>query len=183
MATRIQNQTLDPAAGTSSEPALLEPADFVRLFRDLMERLPQPEVGPGNRAFRRRLAHVDPKFIALAINALATHPAAQAALGLSADDLRASAALIDEWASVADAMAPLQRAILAGNDIRRQRLGLRAMQVYRISEQVARDSGDEKLAAIVREMKRMNKFGRVRSRRRRGQSPPETPPDVLVKPA
>lgn len=177
MATRNQNQTLDPAAGTSSAPVPVEPEELVRQFRELAERLPHPQAAPGNRPFRRRLAHIDPKFVTLAINAIGSAPPAQAALTRTDDDLRLEVAVIERWSAVTDELKAMLRTVLADNDIRRQRLGLKAMQAYRICEQLERDSGDEKLTAYVREMRRMDKFGR---RRRRPGTPPELPPDVVA---
>ncbi len=186
MADKNGQSTTDPAAGTTPPLEPLTPEEAIRQFRALMERVPFPQAPPAHRPFRRRLAHVDPKFVDASINAVGASPEAQAALNRSDEELRAEVDFIARWSAFGDEMTGGLRTVLAANDIRRQRLGLIALQGYRICEQLARDEGNEKLMSFVREMKRMKKFGRVR-RRRPGTPPEETlttcrPPPRWLKP-
>lgn len=175
MTERNSQTTTDPAAGTNPSPEPLTPEEAIVQFRALMARVPFPQAPPAHRPFRRRLSHVDPKFVDATINAVGAAPEAQAALGASDQELRAEVQFVAHWSAFIDEMTAGLRTVLAANDIRRQRLGLKSLQAYRICEQLARDEGNEKLTSFVREMKRMKKFGRVRRRR------PETPPEETAR--
>ncbi|HYC90969.1 MAG TPA: hypothetical protein VEO54_17250 [Thermoanaerobaculia bacterium] len=165
MADKNLQSTTNPAAGATPSPEPLTPEEAIQQFRALMARVPFPQAPPAHRPFRRRLSHLDPKFVDAAIHVVGASPEAQAALGSSDEELRAEVEVIARWSGFGDEMMAGMRKVLAGNDIRRQRLGLKALQGYRICEQLARDEGDEQLTSYVREMKRMKKFGRVRRRR------------------
>ena len=175
MADNNNQPAVDPAAGTIPSPVSLEPEEVVQQFRAVMERVPFPQAPPAHRPFRRRLSHVNPKFVDGMINAIGASPAAQAALSRSDEDMRAEADVIDRWSAVADELKGMLRTILAANDIRRQRLGLTTLQAFQICTQLSRDEGNEKLTSYVREMKRIGKFGRSNSHRRK----PDTPPEVI----
>ena len=54
-----------------------------------------------------------------------------------------------------------------------QRIGLTALKTYAISRQLVRDAEVPDLLPHVKEMQRLNKFGRVR---RKAAQPPEAPP-------
>lgn len=175
MADKNPQSTTDPAAGATPSPEPLTPEEAIQQLRALMARVPFPQAPPAHRPFRRRLSHVDPKFVDAAINAIGASSEAQAALGASDAQLRTEVEFVARWSALTDEMTAALRTLLAANDIRRQRLGLTSLQAYRICEQLARDEANEKLISFVREMKRMKKFGRARRRR------PETPPEETAK--
>lgn len=171
MATNNNQPAVDPAAGTNPPPASLEPEEVVQQFRAVMERVPVPETTPAHRPFRRRLSHVNPKFVDAMINAVGASPSVQAALSRSDQDMRSEADVIARWSAVADELKGMLRTVLAANDVRRQRLGLTTLQAFQICTQLSRDESNETLMSFVREMKRISKFGRTR--RRRSDMPPE----------
>jgi L-asparagine transporter-like permease len=178
MAENNNPQTaLDPAAGTIPSPVPLTPEEVVQQLRAIMERIPFPQAPPAHRPFRRRLSHVNPKFVDGMINAVGASPAAQAALSCTDADLRARSNVIDGWSTVVDETQSMARTILAGNDVRRQLLGLVTLQAFQICTQLARDGSDEQLNSYVLAMKRIGKFGRSRRRR------PDTPPEETAKKA
>jgi len=69
------------------------------------------------------------------------------------------------------------REIVQANRQRRQRIGLAALQTYKICEQLARDETHaSRLAAHIGEMKKLNTFGR--SRRKAPQPDPQPTPST-----
>jgi hypothetical protein len=169
-----QSTTVDPAAGTSTSPPPITPEEVVRQFRALMDQIPVPQAASGHRPFRRRLSHVDPNFVGATINAVGVSPSAQSAIGQSDEDMRAEVDVIARWSAVADELQGMWRRVLAANDIRRQLIGLATLQAFRICEQLARDQDNDQLSSHVRQLQRMNKFGRTRRRK------PDAPPEVAA---
>ena len=165
-----QSQTESPA------PAMLSPEQIVQQLRALRAQIPLPDALPAMPASRRRrLAHVDAQFIVAAINASGASPAVQAALGRTDEDLRQETDASNRWTAVTDEVRALLQILLDANTLRRQRIGLAALQTYKICEQLARDDVHaSRLAAHIGEMKRLNKFGRAR-RKAPQQDPQPTP--------
>jgi hypothetical protein len=93
----------------------------------------------------------------------------------SDEDLRQENEATIRWTAVADELRSLLQEILQANTQRRQRVGLAALQTYKICEQLARDETHAtRLAAHIGEMKKLNKFGR--SRRKAPQPDPQPTP-------
>ncbi|HEX6100119.1 MAG TPA: hypothetical protein VF432_27650 [Thermoanaerobaculia bacterium] len=169
----IQKSTLDPAE--TDPKAELPPEEFVLQLREMLARLPKPAVATAPAALRRRLAHVDPNFVQASINAAGSTPEVQSVLGLTEAEMRQETDLSNRWTAVADMARTLLKEILAANTVRRQRIGLAALQTYAICRQLARDDRHAtRLTAHLAEMKRLNKFGRAR--RRPAESEPEPLP-------
>ena len=96
-------------------------------------------------------------------------------LGRTDEEMRLETEASNRWTAVADESRTLLKEILAANTIRRQRIGLAALQTYAICRQLARDDRHAtRLAAPLAEMKRLNKFGRAR--RKPAEPGPEPPP-------
>lgn len=171
--TTNQKSTLNPAEGTDSE-APSTPEEFVLQIRAMLARLPKPEAASAPVALKRRLAHVDPNFVQASINAAGTTPEVQNMLGRTDEEMRQETEAANRWTAVADEARTLLKEIVAANTIRRQRIGLAALQTYAICRQMARDERHAtRLAAPLAEMKRLNKFGRAR------RKPAEAEPEPL----
>ena len=99
----------------------------------------------------------------------------QTALGRTDEELRQENDATIRWTAVADELRSLLGQILEANIQRRQRVGLAALQTYKICQQLARDETHAtRLAAHIGEMKKLNKFGR--SRRKAPQPDPQPAP-------
>ena len=160
---------------TSPAPEMLSPEEVVQQVRALRARIPLPQPPAVPVLPRRRLAHVDPQFVTAAINAVGVSEIVQAALGRTDEDLRQENEATIRWTVVADELRSLLQEILQANTQRRQRVGLAALQTYKICEQLARDETHAtRLAAHIGEMKKLNKFGR--SRRKAPQPDPQPTP-------
>jgi hypothetical protein len=70
------------------------------------------------------------------------------------------------------------RASVEVTTIRRQRIGLAALQTYQICQQLARDEKHAGLKTHIQEMRRLNRFGRVR----RATAAPQPVPEPVAKP-
>ena len=161
----------------SPAPAMLSPEEVVQQLRALREQIPLPDALPAAMpaSRRRRLAHVDANFIVAAINATGASPTIQTALGRTDADLRQETDVSDRWTAVIDEVRSLLQSLTDANAVRRQRVGLAALQTYQICQQLARDDVHaSRLAAHIGEMKKLNKFGR--SRRKAPQPAPQPQP-------
>lgn len=159
MATNTQqSQTPSPA------PAMLSPEQVVEQLRALRAQIPLPDsLPPLPASRRRRLAHVDPQFVVAAINATGVSPAVQTALGRTDEDLRQESDASGRWTAAIDEVRALLQSLIDANLLRRQRVGLAALQAYKICQQLARDDTHAtRLATHIGEMKKLNKFGRPR---------------------
>jgi hypothetical protein len=167
----IENPPSPKALEAGPPAVLLAPDEAVLQLRALQEQMPQMEPSLStSRSLRGQLQHVDPLFISAAVAAVGSSDAVQSALGRTDEALREEIDLSARWFAVADeARAILRRSIVIAT-VLRQRVGLATLQAYKICQQLERDVAHAKLTTHVVEMKRLNKFGRVRRR------PPETEP-------
>jgi hypothetical protein len=175
--SNIQKSTLNPAEETEPK-APLTPEEFVLELRALRARIPQPDPASVPAAIRGRLAHVDPRFVLASINAVGTSTEIQACLGRTDEDLRAEIEVANRWNAAAEEGRTLVKELMAANVVHRQRVGLAALQTYQVCRQLARDGRHTTaLSTHIAEMKRLNKFGRVR------RKPPADGEPQLVKQA
>jgi hypothetical protein len=163
--------TQNPSPAT----ATLSPEQVVQQLRALRAQIPLPDSLPAMPASRRRrLAHVDGQFVVAAINAAGVSPTVQTALGRTDEELREENEVSGRWTAVTDELRALLQILTDANTLRRQRIGLAALQTYKICQQLARDDAHAaRLATHIDEMKRLNKFGR---RRKTAQPSPQPIP-------
>jgi cation transport regulator ChaB len=133
-----------------------------------------PDPAPAPAALRRRLSHVNADFVYAAINAAGASDVVQNALGRTDEDLRQETDAAVRWSAVADELRALLQSVVMANTVRRQRIGLAALQTYKICQQLAREDGQAaRLGTHIAEMKKLNRFGR---RRTPVAPPPATAP-------
>ena len=156
---------------TNDPQTPLTPEEFIRELRALRARLPKPEPVVSPARLTRRLGHVDARFVEATVNAIGSSDAVQTALGRSDEDARNDIDHIGRWSAGDEELRGLMQDSLAANTIRRQRVGLTALQTYQICKQLARDDRHARLRPHIAEMKRLNKFGR--SRRRAAEPQPD----------
>ena len=174
MATSSNGSTRNPALEADTQPAMLSPDDVVRELRALRERIPMPEPALSPAGARRRLSHVNADFVNASVSAVGVSEAVQKGLGRTDEELRQEIDAAGRWATAIDEMRKLLQSAEAANLVRKQRIGLAALQTYKICQQLARDESHQpRLAVHIAEMKRLNRFGR--SRRKPAPEPePET---------
>jgi hypothetical protein len=165
--------SVTPAAG---DDALPTPEDIVRQLRALREQLPVVGASPSPAGLSRRMSHVNADFVQAAVNAAGASENVQNALGRTSEDLRQEIELTARWTAVADELRALLQSTLAANTVRRQKIGLAALQTYQICQQLARDGTHARLDTHISEMRRFNKFGRVRRK-----PAPQPAPELAAK--
>jgi len=155
--------------------AKLTAEEAVAVLRDLRDRLPLPDGAEVLVSKRRRSGMVDKDFAAAAANASGVIDVVQAAVGLTDGDLRNEMDAATRWTAFTDELRALLSTATNADTVRRQRIGLAAMQTYQICRQLARDDRNAaRLGPHIAEMKRLNMFGR--RRRQKVQTPDPTTP-------
>lgn len=169
------SDTTKPQEGT--EPTVtMTPEQAVAALRALREQLPLPDGAEIPVSARRRTAHVDPRFTAAAVNAMGVESSVQNAVGRSDEDVRQEIDAATRWTAFTDEVRALLATSTNADTVRRQRIGLAALQAYKICEQIAReDKNVSRLAPHIAEMKRLNKFGRPRKKQQQPQVPAPAP--------
>ena len=166
MSTNSKDVGTEP---TNTTP--MTPEELVALLRAIHQRITVPDQPPAPASLRRRLGHVHPDFINAAINAAGASETVQSGLGRTDEDLRQEIANTARWTAGADEALGLYKTISAVIAVRRQRTGLAALQTYQFCRQLARDERHAaRLGAHIAEMRRLNRFGRRRSK----PAPPES---------
>jgi hypothetical protein len=168
---------LNPAVGPDTPPVILSPDEVVQLLRTLRQQIPLPAGELAKVSRTRRIAHVDAKFIETSIATLGAYAGVQMLLGRTDEEIRQEIDVTSRWSAVADELRALLEGVVGVVTLRRQRIGLAALQTYHICQQVAREQHSEDLNARIREMRRLNKFGRPR---RKAAPPLEEPPVTAV---
>jgi hypothetical protein len=152
-----------PVAADGTEP--FTPEQIVEHLRTL--RLHIPDFGaltaPDSRSLRRT-AHVDPKFVQAALNTIGAESAVKSAVGRSTEALTVDREDVGRWSAVEDELAAMLKGVASANLVRRHRIGLIALQAYRISRELVRNPDFAALTPHVEGMRRMNKFRRRRPR-------------------
>ncbi len=169
---------------TPAPKPMLTPDEAVAMVREIRDRLPIPDPTDAKVSGSRRAAQVDPAFAAAAVNAAGTVEPVQTAVGYTDSQLRDEMDAGTRWTQFTDELRALLTTAMHADTIRRQRIGLAALQIQKICVQMARDGRNaDKLAPHIAQMKRLNVFRRSR-RKARSQTPETTPaPEPTPSPA
>ena len=157
-------------------PVKLTPEQAVAALRAFRDQIPLPDGADIPVSARRRLTHVDPRFTAAAVNAMGVEPSVQTAVGRTDEDVRQEIDAASRWTAFTDEVRALLALSTNADNVRRQRIGLAALQTYKICEQIAReDKNANRLTPHIALMRSLNKFGR---RKKQPQDPatPAAPP-------
>jgi hypothetical protein len=157
---------------------MLSPEEVVQQLRALRARIPIPVDLPALPAARRRvLSNIDAQFIDAAINAAGVSTEVESVLGRTSGDLRDEDNVAGRWTAAIDEVRSMLKTLIDANAVRRQRVGLAALQTYHVCRQLARDDAHAaRLSTHIAEMKRLNKFGRPRRKAPQPDTQPPSPP-------
>lgn len=161
------------ASAATETPAPLEPDEIIEQLRALRARI--PDYGPLTVERSRALhnaARADATFVQAAINSVGASEPMRQALGMSADDLRQAVDGCSRWSAVEDELRAMLDGVAASNLRRRHQVGLTVLQAYSIGRQLVRKDQHSDLIPHVKEMRRLNRFGR---RRKTAQPQPPAP--------
>lgn len=170
------NQTVAPGNTDPTAPKpVLTPDEAVAMVREIRDRLPIPDPTDVVVSGRRRAAQVDPAFAAAAVTAAGVVEPVQTAIGYTDGQLRDEMDAGTRWTQFTDELRALLVTATHADTIRRQRIGLAALQIQKICVQMARDGRNtETLAPHITRMKQLKVFRRTR-RKARTQTPETTP--------
>jgi len=173
----FKNQTVAPGSTVPQNPKpMLTPDEAVAMVREIRDRLPIPDPTDGVVSGRLRAAQVDPAFAAAAVNAAGTVEPVQTAVGFTDAQLRDEMDAGTRWTQFTDELRALFATATHADTIRRQRIGLAALQIQKICVQMARDGRNrDALAPHIAQMRALNVFRRSRRKPRSQQQSPQSP--------
>ena len=179
------NQTVAP--GNTDTPApkpMLTPDEAVAMVREIRDRLPIPDPTDVKVSGSRRAAQVDPAFAAAAVTAAGVVEPVQTAIGYTDSQLRDEMDAGTRWTQFTDELRALLVTASNADTIRRQRIGLAALQIQKICVQMARDGRNtETLAPHIARMKQINVFRRSRRKPHQQQTAPTPVPTPAPAPS
>src|SRR6185436_18875 len=167
----------------ADETTIITPEAVVEQLRALRQQIPEyTQLPPPGAQALRRAAQVAPEFTHAAINTVGASEMVQAAVGRSPEEMRQDENEIARWTAVEDELVAMLKGVRAANLVRRHRLGLAVLQTYSIGRQLVRNKDHAHLLPHVEGMKRLNKFGRRRTKAPAEQEPAKQPqPQPQVK--
>src|SRR6266852_4876992 len=169
MSTEIQT----PNNAAEEAPPMLAPEGVVAQLRIVRQQI--AEVTPLTREQKKalyRYAALPNEVLQASINAIGASASVQQALGGPAD-VRQMTEDSNRWTAVEDELRGMLQGVAGANLLRRQRIGLLAVQDYVICRQLARDPSHAVLLPHVQEIRRLRSLTR---RKKPAPPAPETPP-------
>jgi hypothetical protein len=173
----MSTETQVPKKGAAAEtPPMLAPQDVVAQLRTLRQQI--AEVTPLTAQQRRTLrkhATMPNVVLQASINAIGASDYVQQAVGQPADEVRQLAEEANRWSAVADELRAMLKGIDGANLVRRQRVGLLAVQAFGISRQLSRDPNYADLLPHVEEIRRLKNLGRRKKPAPQAPQSPQSP--------
>jgi hypothetical protein len=149
---------------------MLAPQDVVAQLRSLRQQIADvTPLTPLQRKTLRFHAKLPNDVVQASINAIGASDYVQQAVGQPADEVRQLAEEANRWTAVADELRAMLKGIDGANLVRRQRVGLVAVQAFGISRQLSRDPNYADLLPHVEEIRRLKNLSR------RKKSAPQVP--------
>jgi hypothetical protein len=143
----------------------VEPVELIAILREYASRIPHyTHLTNAEVVTMRKAASLDPQWIVGAVNLLGASPTIERALGNSAAELLGELSATMDWSEGEQAARVLLHGIASANLVRRHALGLKALQIYGIAQQLIRQPEHHDLRTHVETLKQMNKM-----RKRKGK--------------
>jgi hypothetical protein len=134
---------------------------------------------PDQRDVLRRIAKMNNEVLQATINAIGASDSVSTAIGHDPAAVRQMYDEANRWTAAEDELKTMLNGISGANLIRRQRLGLLAVQAFGISAQLAKGPEHAVLVPHVREISRLKRLAR---RRKASQTPEQPPPAAEATP-
>ena len=106
----------------------------------------------------------DPGFVNASISAIGASPVVLSAVGMTPEAMQQAATEVQQWTVVEDELRAMLKGVAAANLTRRHRIGRAALQAYGVTRMLVRKPDNADLLPHFAEMKRLNRFGRGRSK-------------------
>ena len=169
------------AAVTDPGGPMLTPEQVLDLLRATQPRIPDyVQLPKGKRTstiFRR--ASVNIELAREAISAVGASETVQHVIGNSPAEMHAAENEIGRWTAVEAELRAMLRGVTAANLLRRERLGLAALQVLNVSRELVRR---EEHAGLLPHVEAMSRIPKYTSRRKTKTADPAKPPVVVTNP-
>jgi hypothetical protein len=122
-------------AATATELPMLTPKEAIELLRGLRQRIPEFVQLPKDAQtdHYRRVARLNPEFSHEAFSAVGASDLVQHFIGNTPDELHQAEDEAARWAGVRSELRALLRGVDSAILVRRQRIGLAALQAYTVS--------------------------------------------------
>jgi hypothetical protein len=178
MSTEIQTPN---NAAPAETPPMLAPQSVVAQLRAIRQQIADvtPLTAQQRKALRTHAATPN-GVLQASINAIGASDLVQQAVGQPADEVRQLAEEANHWTAVEDELRTMLEGIAGANLVRRQRVGLLALQAYGFSRQLARDPSYAGLLPHVKEIKRLKSLGRRKKAAPQVPQTPQTPAPALT---
>ncbi|HVE70312.1 MAG TPA: hypothetical protein VNI54_03010, partial [Thermoanaerobaculia bacterium] len=111
-----------------------------------------------------RLASVNVEFTREAFATVGASGGVQNIIGNTPDQLHEAQDEMSRWTAVEAELRAMLSGVIAGNIVRRQRIGRVALQAYNVSTQLVKEQDHADLLPHVARMRQMRKFGRRRAK-------------------
>lgn len=136
----------------------VDPEELVAVLREYASRIPHyTHLTNAEVIAMRKASSLDQRWIVGAVNLLGASPTIERALGSSAAELLAEIAATVDWSEGEQAARTLLQGIASANLVRRHAIGLKALQIYGIAQQLIRQPEHQDLRTHVEQLKQMNK--------------------------
>lgn len=163
---------------TEGDQPMLAPEQVTDQLRTLQAQIPEYVQPVNDRQMRliRRRASVNIDFTREAISAVGTSETVQHVVGNTAAEFHAAEDEVGRWATVESELRAMLRGVAAANVVRRERLGLAALQVFNVSRELVRREEHAALRPHVEAMSRIPKYNRRRKVSAAKPADPANPP-------
>jgi hypothetical protein len=143
----------------------VQPQLLVEQLRALRQQIPEYAQLTVNEAKTLQgPALADPGFVNASIGAIGASPVVLSAVGMTPEAMQQAATEVQQWTVVEDELRAMLKGVAAANLTRRHRIGRAALQAYGVTRMLVRNPDNADLLPHLAEMKRLNRFGRGRSK-------------------
>jgi hypothetical protein len=150
----------------------INPEELVAALRAYRQQIPEYTQENGLTGLNAA-ANLNRDFIEAGVNAIGAAETLQHALNTTPAECLQESSDSARWSAVEDELTALLIGVRNANLVRRHRLGIKVLQAYQVSKQLARTEAGADLRPHVGEMRRHLRGGR---RKKAGQTPnPSTP--------
>jgi hypothetical protein len=158
------------------------PEEIVQQLRAVRERIADfVLLPPGESVTLTRAASVHPAFVQATISAVGASEPLSDTIRMTAEQYRQETELGSRWNAVFDEVDALWEGAYNAGMVRRHRIGLTALLVYQVSQQLVRKKEHAGLLPHVEAMRRHVKFAPTR-RRKAGRPQPGPEPEPQPEP-
>jgi hypothetical protein len=143
----------------------VQPALLVEQLRALRQQIPEyTQLTLAEAQTLKGSATADPGFVNAAISTIGASPVVLSAVGITPEAMQQAATEVQQWTVVEDELRAMLKGVAAANLTRRHRVGRAALQAYGVTRMLVRNPDHADLLPHFAEMKRLNRFGRGRSK-------------------